>query len=1326
MGGPRTVGDECVQEDRRVSLRDSANLFGLCAHGRWASTNDESTCFHEGELIADRVLTGAMTLFPKQIAGTDRVCRNRAKRHLRHQLSVAEITLTCSLCGSSLVILMPKGSFKGEGRGRRRGSASARPRGAAPRQLQGRGSAARSQSQSRPSPPSPRPGWDEDTRAPNLFDTRLRRHIFQPYSRAAVESVITGPRPRRAPPARAVPAAAPHHKPGQLRRRIQVPQPPKTPKPVESLSGTEEAKRPEPELQELAAKSVFGSIQSEASEPLTWPKPFQTAMVSAMPEQLQVTHMQRRRAMASLGEKLAILLPDGRSESGAGSLLIVPPVPATRPPLQPERPEHREREILQTQTQDTQLEIIRRQQGIKLVDAPIPAKVQSLSQKLSALLGPPAPQHCDSPERRRATEPSQLLRQNAAEVVRKVDLLTDGVLEHLLGDAVSRLDALPETRPQQHKTYHAPAEACRPLRDEQEDRLQDPRRESLGKLVQNAEDRLEMLEQELKMTYLHRQESTSTTGATQEVRRLHASSQLAPEEEEEGWRFASLPAARIHELERYRARFARHCLAAREAGIQSGPGARTATWVIWPFLADSIAMAAVEAAIEEVDAAMEGYVSGLMELEIGEREDDDVATAPVYRFHQYLPACRRTPMPAGALKAALDSSFLVASSGAELRSRVGSPFDVSDADPVQDFSAWLQRLGGAVKQTILDWVHFPLPSGLDKVFGLNHTGPEDEGEASRLGAGPHPPGMSGPFPPRPSGIHAWHPTARNALYSEVNNPNQPEPPPNWPRGVTWPPRAVVDKNGKWWPPPGWANGVGAENGCGPARWIYSCGWRNRDDWGKDATSVWYDAAHQLAEAGNNPRRLLAKEARDDAAYLDRLRGFRSGRQGPPEPPRAAQVLEIDDGPLSPTAAKQFSMVEIVEQQGGSAAATAEEQAADTILDLQKSVVVTRPPNAACCLRAMAAPVDEEPQQSPSSNAEAKPRRRPLPLSDEEESGESEGEPAAVAYAAASGLPARQELDRGAASLPASLSNKVLQLQAMASNSSEVLYESQSQEASPQAGLPSLRRGRHAFPDEAEHMPLGRSPPLSPSGEAPRSEVEVPHDALHVGPLDFASSFGGVDPAVVYVRLSNFAARRRGSLRLQAAPEEADDGLEPFSPVIHAGTEPPTFMTDSRQKRRRSRSGSDYSQCSSPYGSSPNLQAVAEVSGEDLPGHKAIEESLPRHDSDDGRPADHLEHHSLDRCCTWNDYRRTSEGPAEEEEIASIQRHLEAMNAAAADLNAAQESLAACMRRQRTMVQLWAVVSARLARAVGSKQLAKVQCDEPRNTANQRPKKHDCP
>ena len=77
---------------------------------------------------------------------------------------------------------------------------------------------------------------------------------------------------------------------------------------------------------------------------------------------------------------------------------------------------------------------------------------------------------------------------------------------------------------------------------------------------------------------------------------------------------------------------------ALQAGIQSGPGSKTATWVcslssawalfqvtgglemfvdgrtstddfevIWPFLADSIAMAVVESAMEEVGNAMDDY-----------------------------------------------------------------------------------------------------------------------------------------------------------------------------------------------------------------------------------------------------------------------------------------------------------------------------------------------------------------------------------------------------------------------------------------------------------------------------------------------------------------------------------------------------------------------------------------------------------------------------------------------------------------------------------------------------------------------------------------------
>ena len=47
-----------------------------------------------------------------------------------------------------------------------------------------------------------------------------------------------------------------------------------------------------------------------------------------------------------------------------------------------------------------------------------------------------------------------------------------------------------------------------------------------------------------------------------------------------------------------------------------------------------------------------------------------------------------------------------------------------------------------------------------------------------------------------------------------------------------------------------------------------------------------------------------------------------------------------------------------------------------------------------------------------------------------------------------------------------------------------------------------------------------------------------------------------------------------------------------------------------------------------------------------------------------------------------------------------------MNCAAAELNVAQESLNACLKRQRSMIQLWAVLNARLARAVGAHHIAK--------------------
>jgi len=342
-----------------------------------------------------------------------------------------------------------------------------------------------------------------------------------------------------------------------------------------------------------------------------------------------------------------------------------------------------------------------------------------------------------------------------------------------------------------------------------------------------------------------------------------------------------------------------------------------------------------------------------------------------------------------------------------------------------------------------------------------------------------------------------------------------------------------------------------------------------------------------------------------------------------------------------------------------------------------------------------------------ADASAKMRLRPHPLLDYEVSGTADNEESIAAYAAAVGLP--KEFSN-AKSLPSSLNNKLWQTRSFAASMAEVLYE----EASPQRQYsPQMPRKGRSLTDESLPFPLGRSPPLSPAGGvAPAGEDFVLHDALHVGPLDMASSFSA-DPAVVYVRLSNFAARRRGCLRLhpEKAIEEDELDLEPFSPVLHPcngsfetrSFEAQISASESRMKRRRSRSGSEISQGSSTYGSSSNLQAIPgrEISGDSAGMLEDFRQKSEPEESERFPPPNHLE-----RCSTWVEGRRPTQEPEEEEEIASIQRHLEAMNAAAADLNAAQESLNACLKRQRSLIQLWAVVNARLARAVGSNHIAK--------------------
>jgi len=65
-----------------------------------------------------------------------------------------------------------------------------------------------------------------------------------------------------------------------------------------------------------------------------------------------------------------------------------------------------------------------------------------------------------------------------------------------------------------------------------------------------------------------------------------------------------------------------------------------------------------------------------------------------------------------------------------------------------------------------------------------------------------------------------------------------------------------------------------------------------------------------------------------------------------------------------------------------------------------------------------------------------------------------------------------------------------------------------------------------------------------------------------------------------------------------------------------------------------------------------------------------------------------------------------EDECEDENIATIQHHLEEMNVAAIELNSAQEAVSSQSEERQRLVQLWAVGSARLVRAIGAHRLAK--------------------
>ena len=173
-----------------------------------------------------------------------------------------------------------------------------------------------------------RPGWDEDTKAPSLFDSQLR-HIFgaqrerlEPRPRPEVRSERPGP-------------------PGQLRQRLQETLIPSRPSRMPQAPPFEAPAAPAAPAAPVLVERPSPQVLRRPLEP---PPVLSSLALPPAPEQLAVAHL--RRQASDLSSRLAVLLPREAS--------LTAPKRPTVPTFMPETPE----------------------------------KVQKLSQRLSALLGP--------------------------------------------------------------------------------------------------------------------------------------------------------------------------------------------------------------------------------------------------------------------------------------------------------------------------------------------------------------------------------------------------------------------------------------------------------------------------------------------------------------------------------------------------------------------------------------------------------------------------------------------------------------------------------------------------------------------------------------------------------------------------------------------------------------------------------------------------------------------------------------------------------------------------------------------------------------------------
>jgi len=401
--------------------------------------------------------------------------------------------------------------------------------------------------------------------------------------------------------------------------------------------------------------SAASSVGMHSLEPLTMSCPTPADTTPLAPPQLEVLHVQRREASKD-ADDIPIVMLDGTRLGTCGptqdadsqahvasTVLLMPRIDRIPTPgcLEPALP-------------------------LKAPAAPVD-RLQSLSERLSVLLGGPSPAPSSRPHHppdmgHPQAKGSAILRGNYGAVLRHVDTLADAVLQRILADTTEELDRLtkqtvvsppplPTPTPPGNdclETWAAREAACE--LEALEARLAQKYTDAqvgLGPLPHNSgcpppaqalggPATVAVLPHPLSMTIqlgsVPGNGTSPVDGArwwipprpTRDKGRKSciATEICAPVHERRELRPAALPLARVRQIEQYRLRFARHCIAAREAGLDSGGLSDTsaiATWIIWPQLADDIATAIVESVVEEVHAAMERHVEEMVLREVGAR-----------------------------------------------------------------------------------------------------------------------------------------------------------------------------------------------------------------------------------------------------------------------------------------------------------------------------------------------------------------------------------------------------------------------------------------------------------------------------------------------------------------------------------------------------------------------------------------------------------------------------------------------------------------------------------------------------------------------------------